>query len=50
MEASDHCAPFYPQAKDRKSLTSEQIFAACFLFIHSVYRIVVFLLSLIQLR
>lgn len=49
MDASDHCAVFYPQAKDRRSQTSEQIFAVCFLFIHSVYRIVVFFLSIIQL-
>lgn len=50
MDASDHCPPFYLQAKDLRSQTNEQIFAAYFLFIHSVYRIVVFFLSIIQLR
>lgn len=50
MDASDLCAPFYPQAKDRGSQTNEQIFAAYFLFIHSVYQIIVFFLSIIYLR
>lgn len=30
MDASDHCPPFYPQAKDLRSQTNEQIFAAYF--------------------